>query len=296
MPLTEAAAPPAGYENSIASFDFEMLTVISIAGFDPSGGAGALADIKTFAALGCFGTAAVSSLTFQNTVAVYGAAHQTADVLRRQIEPVINDFKIAAVKTGMLPTRETIEVTAEIIEKHALPNVVVDPVIRSTSGYDLIDEEAMRFLIERLLPLADVITPNMAEAERLTGLEVKDLDGMKRAAARIHELSAGRNAEKRARHAVLVKGGHLETEATDALFDGNDFHIFRAPKIATRNTHGTGCTLSSAIAALLARGCEIPEAVAGAKHYLSETLRAAPDIGHGAGPLNHFVKIAELPH
>lgn len=249
-----------------------------------------LADIKTFAAFGCFGAAAVTSLTFQNTVAVYGAAHQSADVLRRQIEPVINDFKIAAVKTGMLPTREVIEVTAEIIEKYNLPNVVVDPVIRSTSGYDLIDAEALRFLIERLLPLADVITPNMAEAERLTGLEVKDLDGMKRAAARIYEMSAG----KKARRAVLVKGGHLEDEATDALFDGNEFHIFRAPKIATRNTHGTGCTLSSAIAALLARGCEIPEAVAGAKQYLSETLRAAPDIGHGAGPLNHFFKIAEV--
>ncbi len=267
-----------------------MLTVISIAGFDPSGGAGVLADIKTFAAFGCFGAAAVTSLTFQNTVAVYGAAHQTADVLRRQIEPVTNDFKIAAVKTGMLPTRETIEVTAEIIEKCALPNVVVDPVIRSTSGYDLIDAEAMSFLIERLLPLADVITPNMAEAERLTGLEVKDVDGMKRAAARIYEMSAGKKAER----AVLVKGGHLEVEAADALFDGRDFHIFRAPKIATRDTHGTGCTLSSAIAALLARGCEITEAVAGAKQYLSETLRAAPDIGHGAGPLNHFVKIAEV--
>lgn len=249
-----------------------------------------LADIKTFAAFGCFGAAAVTSLTFQNTVAVYGAAHQTADVLRRQIEPVINDFKIAAVKTGMLPTREIIEVTAEIIEKYNLPNVVVDPVIRSTSGYDLIDAEAMSFLIERLLPLADVITPNMAEAERLTGLEVKDVDGMKRAAARIYEMSAGKKAER----AVLVKGGHLEVEAADALFDGRDFHIFRAPKIATRDTHGTGCTLSSAIAALLARGCEITEAVAGAKQYLSETLRAAPDIGHGAGPLNHFVKIAEV--
>ncbi|MGE0128593.1 MAG: bifunctional hydroxymethylpyrimidine kinase/phosphomethylpyrimidine kinase [Blastocatellales bacterium] len=263
-----------------------MLTVISIAGFDPSGGAGVLADIKTFAAMGCFGAAAVTSLTFQNTVAVYGAAHQTADVLRSQIEPIVNDFKIAAVKTGMLPTRETIEVTAEIIEKYNLPNVVVDPVIRSTSGYDLIDEEAMGFLIERLLPLADVITPNMAEAERLTGLEVKNLDGMKRAAARIYEMSGGR---KEAQRATLVKGGHLEDEAADVLFDGREFHIFRAPKIATRNTHGTGCTLSSAIAALLARGCEIPEAVARAKQYLSETLRTAPDIGHGAGPLNHFV-------
>ena len=264
-----------------------MLTVISIAGFDPSGGAGVLADIKTFAAMGCFGAAAVTSLTFQNTVAVYGASHQPADILRSQIEPVVNDFKIAAVKIGMIPTREMIEVVAEIIEKNGLPNVVVDTVIRSTSGYDLIDEEAAGFLIERLLPLADVITPNMFEAERLTGLEVKDLEGMKRAAARIHEMSAA--ARKTARGAALVKGGHLENEATDVLFDGSEFHIFGAPKIATRNTHGTGCTLSSAIAALLARGCEIPDAVARAKRYLSETLRAAPDIGHGAGPLNHFV-------
>ncbi|MGH9766507.1 MAG: bifunctional hydroxymethylpyrimidine kinase/phosphomethylpyrimidine kinase [Blastocatellia bacterium] len=273
-----------------------MLTVISIAGFDPSGGAGVLADIKTFAAMGCFGVAAVTSLTFQNTVAVYGAAHQTAGVLRSQIEPLVNDFNLAAVKIGMIPTREMIEVTAEIIENHALPNVVIDTVIRSSSGYDLIDEEAMRFLIERLAPLADVITPNMAEAERLTGSDVKDPDGMKKAAARIHEMIAGQTARKGARHATLVKGGHLEapleSEATDVLFDGRKFHVFRAPKVATRNTHGTGCALSSAIAALLARGCEIPEAVARAKQYLSETLRAAPDIGHGAGPLNHFVNLS----
>ncbi len=263
-----------------------MLTVMLIAGFDPSGGAGALADIKTFAAMGCFGAAAITSLTFQNTVAVYGASHQTADVLRAQIEPVIDDFEIAAVKVGMTPTRELIEVVADIIEKNRLPNVVVDTVIRSTSGYDLIDEEAVGSLIERLLPLADLITPNMAEAERLTGLEVKDLDGMKRAAERIHEMSAAPKSRGTARRAALVKGGHLEDEATDILFDGREFHIFRAPKIATRDTHGTGCALSSAIAALLARGCEIPEAVARAKQYLSEILGAAPDIGRGARPLN----------
>jgi hydroxymethylpyrimidine kinase/phosphomethylpyrimidine kinase len=274
-----------------------MRTVISIAGFDPSGGAGTLADIKTFAAFGCFGAAAITSLTFQNTVAVYGAAHQSAGVLRSQLEPVVSDFQIAAVKTGMLPTRETIEVTAEVIEKHALPNVVVDPVIRSTSGFDLIDEAAMEFLVERLLPLADVITPNMAEAERLTGLEVKDLDGMKQAAARIHERAQSAVPESQPaiprRRAVLVKGGHLETEATDVLFDGREFRLFRAPKIATRNTHGTGCTLSSAIAALLAREYEINEAVAQAKQYLTEAIRAAPDIGRGAGPLNHFINITE---
>jgi hydroxymethylpyrimidine/phosphomethylpyrimidine kinase len=268
---------------------------MSIAGFDPSGGAGALADIKTFAAMGCFGTAAITSLTFQNTVAVYGASHQTADVLRSQIEPIIDDFEIAAVKIGMTPTRELIEAVAEIVEKKRLPNVVVDTVIRSTSGYDLIGEEAVGSLIERLLPLADVITPNMAEAERLTGLEAQDPDGMKRAARRIHEMSAAPKSRRTARRAVLVKGGHMEDEATDVLFDGREFHIFRAPKITTREMRGTGCTLSSAIAALLARGYEIPEAVARAKQYLSEILRAAPDIGHGAGPLNHYAK-CQMPN
>jgi hydroxymethylpyrimidine/phosphomethylpyrimidine kinase len=264
-----------------------MLTVMSIAGFDPSGGAGTLADIKTFAAMGCFGAAAITSLTYQNTVAVYGVSHQTAEVLRAQIEPIINDFEIAAVKIGMTPTRELIEVIAEVIEKKRLPNVVVDTVIRSTSGYDLIDEEAIGSLIERLLPLADVITPNMAEAERLTGIEVKDLDGMKRAARRIHEMSAAAKSMRTARRAALVKGGHLEDEATDVLFDGREFHIFGASKIATRDVRGTGCTLSSAIAALLARGCEIPDAVDRAKRYLTEILSAAPDIGRGALHLNH---------
>ncbi|HEU0176068.1 MAG TPA: bifunctional hydroxymethylpyrimidine kinase/phosphomethylpyrimidine kinase [Blastocatellia bacterium] len=267
---------------------------MSIAGFDPSGGAGALADIKTFAAMGCFGTAAVTSLTFQNTVAVYGASHQTAEALRAQIEPVIDDFKIAAVKIGMTPTRELIEVVAEIIEKKRLPNVVVDTVIRSTSGYDLMDAEAIGFLIERLLPLADVITPNMAEAERLTGSEVKDLEGMKRAAERIHEMSGAPKSRRTSRRAALVKGGHLKDEATDILFDGREFHIFKAQKIETRDAHGTGCSLSSAIAALLAQGCEIPEAVARAKQYLSEILRSAPDIGHGARPLNHFPMIRQM--
>jgi hydroxymethylpyrimidine/phosphomethylpyrimidine kinase len=263
-----------------------MLTVMSIAGFDPSGGAGALADIKTFAAMGCFGAAAVTSLTFQNTVAVYGASHQTPEVLRAQIEPVLDDYEIAAVKVGMAPTRELIEVIAEIIEKKRLPNVVVDTVIRSTSGYDLIDDEAVGRLIERLLPLADVITPNMAEAERLTGFEVKDRYGMKRAAERIYEMSASPESPGKARRATLVKGGHLEDEATDILFDGREFHIFQAPRIAMPETHGTGCALSSAIAALLARGYDIPGAVAGAKRYLSEILSAAPEIGHGARPLN----------
>jgi hydroxymethylpyrimidine/phosphomethylpyrimidine kinase len=165
-----------------------MYTVLSIAGFDPSGGAGTLADIKTFAAFGCFGVAAIASLTFQNTVAVYGAAHQTPETLWAQIEAIASDFSIAAVKTGMLPTPETIETTADCIEQFKLPNVVVDPVIRSTSGYDLIDDAAVKVLVDRLFPLAKVITPNMSEAARLAGFEVSDLTAMKKAAERIFEL------------------------------------------------------------------------------------------------------------
>jgi hydroxymethylpyrimidine/phosphomethylpyrimidine kinase len=268
-----------------------MLTLISIAGFDPSGGAGVLADIKTFAAFGCYGTAAITSITSQNTVAVYGAYHSPADVLRAQIDPIISDFKIAAVKIGMLPNREIIEVVAETIERYSLQNVVLDPVISSTSGFKLSDE--IEILIERIFPLADVITPNIPEAELLTGLKVEDTDGMKRAARALHELCRARSHVPY-RHAVLVKGGHLPgppagaAEATDVLNDGREVHVFHAPRIRTRDTHGTGCTLSSAIAALLARGCEIPEAVLQAKRYLEATLRAAPKLGHGAGPLDHF--------
>lgn len=263
-----------------------MYTVLSIAGFDPSGGAGTLADIKTFAAFGCFGTAAIASLTFQNTVAVYGAAHQSAETLRAQIEAIVSDFQIAAVKTGMLPTRETIETTADCIERFELPNVVVDPVIRSTSGYDLIDDVAVQVMVERLFPLAKVITPNMNEAARLAGFAVTDLESMIRAAEHIFEMQKpGQGSQA----SVLVKGGHLDDEATDVLFDGHKHSLLREKKISSRNTHGTGCTLSSAIAALLAQGYSVQESIERAKRYIVEAIRTAPDLGAGAGPLNHFV-------
>lgn len=273
-----------------------MITLLSIAGFDPSGGAGVLADIKTFAAFGCYGTAAITSLTSQNTVAVYGAYHSSAEVLRAQIDPIASDFKIAAVKIGMLPSREMVEIVADTIERHELKNVVVDPVISSSSGYELIDADAVKILIERILPLADVITPNIPEAERLTGLKINSPEEMKEAARALH-LSCGSEPQSLHRHSVLVKGGHLtgpfSAEATDVLDDGREFHFFQAKKIATRSTHGTGCTLSSAIAALLARGHEIPEAVRLAKRYLEAALRAAPEIGHGAGPLDHFCNFSK---
>lgn len=260
-----------------------MLTVLTIAGFDPSGGAGILADIKTFAALGCFGTAAITSITSQNTQGVYGAFHQTAGVIEAQIDPVAADFEIAAVKTGMLPTEEAILAAARAIERYRLSNVVVDPVIRSTSGYDLIDDVAMKCLIGHLFPLADVITPNMVEAGRLAGEEVSDLAGMMEAARRIREMSG--------HGAVLVKGGHLQGDAVDVLWDGREMIEFRSPKVETTSTHGTGCTLSAAIAAGLANGMELRDAVDRSKRYINEALRTAPGLGHGSGPLNHMVSV-----
>jgi hydroxymethylpyrimidine kinase/phosphomethylpyrimidine kinase len=259
-----------------------MRVVLTIAGFDPSGGAGTLADIKTFAALGCFGVAAVTSLTFQNTLGVYGAAHQSASVVRAQIEPLLSDFEISSVKLGMLPTPEAIELVADIIRERRLSNVVLDPVIRSTSGHDLIGDDALALIIRQLLPLATVVTPNMAEAERMTGLSVTTLDEMKSAGERLLEMGA---------RAVLVKGGHLPKEATDILIEPQGTRLYHAARVETTNTHGTGCTLSSAIAALLAREHDLETAIDGAKHYLLEALRHAPPVGHGAGPLNHMVQI-----
>ncbi len=261
-----------------------MRVVLTIAGFDPSAGAGTLADIKTLAAFGCFGVAAITALTAQNTLAVYGVYPQSAAVVRAQIAPLLADFDIAAVKLGMLPNREIIETVAEIITAQKLPNIVLDPVIRSTSGYDLIDDVALAALVEHLLPLADIVTPNLPEAERLTGLPVKDLDGMRQAVKYLRSQSAIRNPQ----YAILIKGGHLPDEAVDLFDDGQTEQLLRAPKIRTRNTHGTGCTLSSAIAAGLALGVDMPLAVQRAKQYVSAAIRTAPGLGHGAGPLNHW--------
>lgn len=280
-----------------------MLVALSIAGFDPSGGAGVLADIKTFTAFGVYGIAAITSLTSQNTVAVYNAFPQSDEVIRAQLEPLFDDFQIAAVKIGMLPTRKIIEIVADMIEQYHLPNVVVDTVIRSSSGYDLIDDQAVELLIERLLPLARVITPNLIEAERLTGMKIIDVEGMKQAARSLSERlqsiirNSGRKPQSKiqaALPAVLVKGGHLPEDATDVLYDGREYSLFRSSRIVTRNTHGTGCTLSSAITALLAAGCHLPEAVKKAKSYLEAAMSSAPDLGHGAGPLNHNISVETL--
>lgn len=255
----------------------ELPVALSIAGFDPSGGAGLVADIKTFTAFGCFATAAVTSLTFQNTVGVFGAVHQTAQTVRAQVLPVVEDFRVACAKTGMLPSREIIEEVARLFRETPLPAPVIDPVVRSTSGYDLIDDEALKALVRELLPLARVVTPNIPEAERITGLRITGEDGMREAARRIREMGA---------RAVLVKGGHLEKEAVDLLDDRGKLQIFSAGRIETTSTHGTGCTLSAAIAACLGHGQSLEAAVAAAKSFVTRAILRAPGIGHGHGPIN----------
>jgi hydroxymethylpyrimidine kinase/phosphomethylpyrimidine kinase len=255
---------------------------LTIAGLDPSGGAGIIADIKTFSRFGCFATAAISSVTFQNTTGVFGAEHQTAESVRKQIEAVLDDYDVAAVKTGMLPTREIIETVADIIAERKLKNVVVDPVVRSTSGYDLIDDAALTALIEKLFPLARVVTPNLQEAERIARCSIQSLESIGQAAVLIRELGAA---------AVLMKGGHpinadISLTATDILYRDGSIKVFEAERINTTSTHGTGCTLAAAITANLALGKDLGDAVSIAKEFVTEAIRTAPNIGKGNSPIN----------
>jgi len=279
---------------------------LTIAGLDPSGGAGIIADIKTFSAFKCFAAAAVSSITFQNTTGVFGAAHQTAETMRRQIEPILQDYSIDAVKTGMLPTREVIEETVRLIQENGLKNLVVDPVARSTSGFDLIDDGAIRILIERLFPLSDLVTPNIPETERIAKMTIRSRNDIEKAAKIIQSMGARNvlikgghlgNAEGGMRDANLTPGGNTtvmkrvysKRKATDYLFIGADLHTFEDDFIETSATHGTGCTLSSAIAANLALGKRLKDAVEISKRFVSEAIRNAPNIGQGHSPINHLI-------
>jgi len=256
---------------------------LTIAGLDPSGGAGILADIKTFSAFGCFGAAAVTSLTFQNTTGVFGAEHSSGETVRRQVQPVFDDYEIAAVKTGMLPTEEVILTVADLMMANNVSGLVVDPVVRSTSGYDLIDDVALRALIKNLFPLASVITPNIPEAERISGLKILGPKDIEAAAKAMHDLGAP---------AVLIKGGHADgtSRSIDHLFFDGEHHTFEAERIDTTATHGTGCTLSAAIAANLALGHDLEGSVRIAKTFVTEAIRTAPNIGRGHSPINHLVR------
>ena len=256
-----------------------MRSVLIIAGSDSSGGAGIQADLKTCAALGVYGMTVITALTAQNTMGVSAIHEVPPDFVADQIEAVVEDIRPDAVKTGMLASAPIIEVVAAKIKEHALPFVVVDPVMVAKSGDRLLREDAL-LALRKLLPLADVLTPNIPETEDLLGHPVRTDEQMQEAARELQSLGS-RN--------VVVKGGHREGDtAVDVLFDGRDFYEFTAPRIDTTSTHGTGCTFASAIAAFLARQETVPEAVKHAKDYLTEALRRARPIGHGHGPVDHF--------
>ena len=256
------------------------ITCMTIAGSDPSGGAGIQADLKTFAALGCYGQAAITALTVQSTMGVKRSVAVDALLLREQVEEVWKDVMPDAVKIGITATADIIRALAELIDKWRPPFVVLDPVMISSSGHRLMDTDACTALRDRLMPRCHLITPNIPEALAL--LADPGVESMECMARTLSHQEGGT--------AVLVKGGHSEGEPTDVLYCDGCIHNFTAPRISTRNTHGTGCTLSSAIAAYLARGSSLPDAVARAKSYLSAALDAGSQVyaGHGNGSMNHF--------
>lgn len=245
--------------------------VLTIAGLDPSGGAGVIADIRTFIEFDCLPTAALTSLTFQNTQAVSGAANQSAATVRAQVEAILQDIHVVAVKTGMLPTQEIVTEVARLVRETKLTAPVVDPVMNSTSGFELMSDDAFLALKNELLPVALVVTPNVPEAERLAGFRIHKTADMRRAAQAIRELGVG---------AVLIKGGHLNyqkgsAEAVDILDNDGDVTVFRSEWIAVAGVRGTGCTLSAAIAASLAKGLGLEDSVREAKRYVTEIIRHA---------------------
>ncbi|MGQ9598389.1 MAG: bifunctional hydroxymethylpyrimidine kinase/phosphomethylpyrimidine kinase [Anaerolineae bacterium] len=261
-----------------------MRKALTIAGSDSGGGAGIQADLKTFAARGVYGMSALTAITAQNTIGVQGVFELPASFVGQQIDSVMTDIGADAWKTGMLSNAEIIEVVADRAQRYKMERLVVDPVMVAKSGDPLLRLEAREALIKKLVPQAYVITPNHHEAQVLTGLEIHSISDMRQAAQAIYELGA--------RH-VVVKGGHLADPevAIDVLYDGRSFQEFKAPRIDTPNTHGTGCTFASAIAAELAKGAPIQEAVQIAKAYVTAALRSAANvqIGHGHGPLDHFL-------
>jgi hydroxymethylpyrimidine/phosphomethylpyrimidine kinase len=257
-----------------------MHTALTIAGSDSGGGAGIQADLKTFAAHGVFGTSAITAITAQNTVGVTAVLALPADLVTAQIEAVATDIGTDAVKTGMLANAAIVEAVAAAIESLELPRVVVDPVMIAKSGDRLLEDEAVAALKAELLPHALVVTPNVPEAEVLAGMTIADLDHARRAARRIRDLGP---------QAVVIKGGHLEgPEAIDLLWDGHEMTPLKAPRLPGTSTHGTGCTFASAIAANLALGATLVDAVQRAKVYLTEAIRRAPGLGHGHGPVDHL--------
>lgn len=257
---------------------------LTIAGSDSGGGAGIQADLKTFTAFKVFGTSVITAITAQNTESVLGIESLSPEFVKLQIDAVVNDIGVDAVKVGMLSTKEIISVVANKVDQYSMKNLVLDPVMVSSRGDSLLDDNASQTLIRELFPKTYILTPNIPEAIVITGMDIISLEDMKTAAEAIKQLGPMN---------VLLKGGHLDNtpESVDILYDGEGFHEFKTDRIDTKNTHGTGCTFSAAICAGLAKGLSIMESVREAKNYIKYAIENSFDIGRGHGPLNHFWNI-----
>jgi len=255
------------------------IPTLTIAGSDSSGGAGIQADLKTFSAIGTYGMSVITAITAQNTQGVFAVEDLSVDIIKKQMEAVFDDITPKAVKIGMVSNPEIIKEIVATLKKYNPKYLVVDPVMISKSGFSLLKPEAKENLIKYLIPMAYLLTPNTPEAEEITGMKVETLEDMKVVGKKLLELGP---------KYVLMKGGHLEGDAVDVLIGENTFEVFSQVRLARKNTHGTGCTISSAITAHLALGYEIEEAVKLSKHYITEAIRNSFDIGKGVGPVNHF--------
>lgn len=259
-----------------------MKKVLTIAGSDSSGGAGIQADLKTFSAHGVFGMSVIAAVTAQNTKEVIDVQNISPDIIGKQIDAIFDDIEVDAVKIGMISEIEGIKVVAERLKKYKPKNIVLDPVMVSKSGYSLMNPNSVETLIKELIPIVSVITPNIPEAEIISGTKIKTIEDMEKTAKIIYNMGP-RN--------VLVKGGHLLGDAIDILYDGKEFTYLKNGRINTKNTHGTGCTLSSSIASNLALGMDIKEAVRNSKRYITIAIEHSLSIGHGSGPTNHFYEL-----
>ena len=260
-----------------------MPVAMTIAGSDSGAGAGVQADLKTFAALGVYGASVITAITAQNTLQVTAIHETPVKVIAAQIQAVVSDIGADAVKTGMLSSSRTIRAVARELKRCGAKKLVVDPVMVAKSGDSLLRSDAIDALRDLLLPLASVVTPNIPEAEALTGMTIGSGDEARRAAVLIHQMGP---------RVVVVKGGHLQGDPTDLFYDGQAFRELHSPRIDTKNTHGTGCTFASAIAAGLAKGLDQWDAVVQAKDFITEAIRHAYPVGHGHGPVNHFYRMS----
>ena len=259
-----------------------MKKVLTIAGSDCIGGAGIQADIKTFSAFGTYAMSVVTAIVAENTCRVIDIQDVNPDIIEKQLEAVFEDVIPDAIKIGMLANIDAMEVVANFLKKQNAKNIVVDPVMYAKNGDALMDIKNMSSLIEKIIPLADIITPNIAEAEHLANMKITSIEDMKEASKKIYEMGCKN---------VLIKSGNsFEKYSTDILYDGKEFYYFETPKVDTKNTHGTGCTFSSAIAANLALENNLNISIKNSKEYIYKAIKSSFNIGHGNGPTNHFFK------